>query len=127
MLDVGLPFPKNQVRKLGERLRAAGIPSGEDLEMLHTLLAAYDEALATAVAAVRDELGYAASPRLKNEGTIIEKLRRNRHGTLGNIQDLAGMRIVLETSDVESKIESVRPYAHTFRTTTTRPDSQTDA
>jgi ppGpp synthetase/RelA/SpoT-type nucleotidyltranferase len=93
---VPLPFPKNQVRKLGQRLRAQDLPSDDDLAMLEELLAAYDEALNVVVSAIRDSLAIAPSQRLKNTGTIIEKLRRSSATHLANIQDLAGARIVLD-------------------------------
>lgn len=91
-----LPFSKNQVRKLGQRLRAEEIPGDDDLIMLEVLLAAYDEALNTAVTAISDTLGVSPSQRLKNTGTIVEKLRRSSATHLANIQDLAGARVVLD-------------------------------
>ena len=48
-----LPFPKNQVRRLGQRLRIAEVPGDDDLAMLEELLAAYDEALNAVVNARR--------------------------------------------------------------------------
>ena len=72
-----LPFSKNQVRKLGQRLRAEDVPSDDDLAMLEELLATYDEALNVVVSVIRDSLAIAPSQRLKNTGTIIEKLRRS--------------------------------------------------
>ncbi|MGI8813906.1 MAG: RelA/SpoT domain-containing protein, partial [Pseudonocardia sp.] len=96
---MGLPFTKNQVRKLGDRLRAAETPDDADLDKLHELLESYDESMSLAEHVLRDELGYAVSSRLKNAGTIVEKLRRNRNSHLGNIQDLAGVRMVMASND----------------------------
>jgi ppGpp synthetase/RelA/SpoT-type nucleotidyltranferase len=59
------------------------------------LLAAYGPVLASAVDMVPQEVGVVPSSRLKNTGTIIEKLRRNGGHTLGSIHDLGGMRLVV--------------------------------
>lgn len=80
-----LPFSKNQVRKLGQRLRVEVVPSDDDLAMLEELLVAYDEVLNTVVDAVRDALRITPSRRLKNTGTIIEKLRRSSATHLAHI------------------------------------------
>lgn len=93
-----LPFSKNQARRLGERLKA-GAPTADDLAMLQILLEAYDEALDAAVRKVSTGLNTKVSSRIKNTGTIIEKLRRSSGARLHSIQDLAGMRIVMDGSD----------------------------
>jgi ppGpp synthetase/RelA/SpoT-type nucleotidyltranferase len=92
---VPLPFSKNQARRLGERLKTADRPNAEDLALLQALLEAYDEALEVAAKQVRDSLHVRVSSRIKNTGTIIEKLRRPG-ASLNTIQDLAGMRIVMD-------------------------------
>lgn len=97
LLGVPLPFSKNQARRLGERLKAGDRPSADDLALLQSLLEAYDEALEVAVQKVRDGLNVRVSSRIKNTGTIIEKLRRPG-SSLNSIQDLAGMRIVMDES-----------------------------
>jgi ppGpp synthetase/RelA/SpoT-type nucleotidyltranferase len=95
LLGVPLPFSKNQARRLGERLKTGDRPSADDLALLQSLLEAYDEALEVAVKKVRDGLNVRVSSRIKNTGTIIEKLRRPG-ASLNTIQDLAGMRIVMD-------------------------------
>lgn len=91
---VPLPMSKSQVRKLGSRLRAPGPTREDDLELLAEVLAAYDEALSTAISRLEGRWGLRPTERLKNVGTIVEKLRRE--GTnLASIQDIAGLRIVL--------------------------------
>jgi Region found in RelA / SpoT proteins len=95
LLSVPLPFSKNQARRLGERLKTADCPSVEDLALLQSLLDAYDEALEVAAKQARDSLNVRVSPRIKTTGTIIEKLRR-LGAPLSTIQDLAGMRIVMD-------------------------------
>jgi ppGpp synthetase/RelA/SpoT-type nucleotidyltranferase len=47
-----------------------------------------------AIARVRDQLSLAPTSRIKNTGTILEKLRRNGGSGLKSMQDLGGMRIV---------------------------------
>jgi hypothetical protein len=72
---VPLPFPKNQVRKLGQRLRIAEVPGDDDLAMLEELLAAYDEALNAVVNAIRDALAISPSQRLSCFA-VTQRLRR---------------------------------------------------
>lgn len=95
LLSVPLPFSKNQARRLGERLKTADCLSAEDLTLLQSLLETYDEALEVAAKQIRDSLDVRVSSRIKNTGTIIEKLRR-LGAPLNTIQDLAGMRIVVD-------------------------------
>jgi ppGpp synthetase/RelA/SpoT-type nucleotidyltranferase len=76
-------------------LKAGDRPSADDLALLQSLLEAYDEALEVAVKQVRDGLNVRVSSRIKNTATIIEKLRRPG-ASLNTIQDLAGMRIVMD-------------------------------
>ncbi|OIK06921.1 hypothetical protein [Streptomyces monashensis] len=92
---MSLPFSKSQITRLGERLVKAGEPSDEDLAALSELLLGYDETLASALEVVRS-LGFDPTSRVKNTGTILEKLARHGGSWLKSIQDLAGMRIVLE-------------------------------
>jgi ppGpp synthetase/RelA/SpoT-type nucleotidyltranferase len=89
-----LPFSKSQVERLGERLIASVPPEQADMDQLHELLLAYDAVLTQCVALVRNGLGEEVTPRLKNTGTILEKLNRHGGSWLKSIQDLAGMRIV---------------------------------
>lgn len=111
-----LPFPKNQVRRLGQRLRIAEVPGDDDLAMLEELLAAYDEALNAVVNAIRDALAVSPSQRLKNTGTIIEKLRRSSATHLANIHDLAGARIVHEGGSPVEQDQLVARLSELFRT-----------
>ncbi|WP_217575371.1 hypothetical protein [Streptomyces sp. GbtcB7] len=92
---MALPFSKSQITRLGERLVRADEPSDEDLAALSQLLIAYDDTLASALELVRD-LGFDPTSRVKNTGTILEKLARHGGSWLKSIQDLAGMRIVLD-------------------------------
>ncbi|MGI5119431.1 hypothetical protein ACQEU5_07810 [Marinactinospora thermotolerans] len=86
---------KSQVVRLGERLISSASPSEDDLTDLSRLLLAYDEALESALGTVRG-LGFTPSSRVKNTGTVLEKLRRHGGSWLKSMQDLAGMRIVLD-------------------------------
>jgi hypothetical protein len=88
------PLSKSQVEKLGQRLVRSDQPAEADLQVLRQLLLARSEALETAIGRVRQELGLAPTSRIKNTGTILEKLRRNGGSGLKSIQDLGGMRIV---------------------------------
>jgi ppGpp synthetase/RelA/SpoT-type nucleotidyltranferase len=92
---VRLPLTKSQIERLGVRLVESAMPATADLELLHEILGMYSEVLATAVERVRGGAGVSPTSRIKNTGTILEKLRRNGGHGLKSIQDLAGMRIVV--------------------------------
>ena len=83
-----------QMEQLGKRLIASERPAAEDLDLLHEILLERSDQLERSIARVRDELGLSPSSRVKNTGTILEKLRRQGGWTLGSMQDLAGMRLV---------------------------------
>jgi hypothetical protein len=89
-----LPISKNQLDKLGDRLRDADTPAESDLELLGDVLAVYDEALQRVSQRLRD-MGFAPTVRLKSASTLIDKLRRHRSSSLKTVQDLAGARIVI--------------------------------
>ena len=91
---MALPFSKSQIEKLGDRLVASIPPEPADIEQLHELLVSYDAVLNLCVVKVRTDIGVEATPRLKNTGTILEKLNRHGGSWLKSMQDLAGMRIV---------------------------------
>jgi ppGpp synthetase/RelA/SpoT-type nucleotidyltranferase len=88
------PLSTAQLERLGKRLIAATPPSDADLQVLHELLEARSELLEEAIGRVKDELALDLTSRVKNTGTILEKLRRQGGWTLGSMQDIAGMRIV---------------------------------
>ena len=85
---------KAKMEQLGKRLVAGDRPAPGDVALLHEILLARSEQLEVAIARVRDELHLAPTSRVKNTGTILEKLRRQGGWTLASMQDLAGMRIV---------------------------------
>jgi len=93
---VSEPLSKSQIERLGVRLTKDGRPADADLELLHDMLADYSEVLSEAIIRVRDGLGVAPTSRIKNTGTILEKLDRHGGSWLKSLQDLAGMRIVGE-------------------------------
>ncbi|MET9853269.1 RelA/SpoT domain-containing protein [Streptomyces sp. NPDC006450] len=90
-----LPFSKSQIERLGRRLVETASPSDADLDDLAVLLGSYDEVLASASLRV-GELGCSPTGRLKNTGTVLEKLRRHGGSWLKSIQDLAGLRVVID-------------------------------
>lgn len=65
--------------------------------MLQEVIAEYDAPLAKASSILREELELRPSSRLKTKGTTLEKLRRERN-RLSTIQDIAGLRIVVDCS-----------------------------
>ena len=71
-----LPLTKSQIEHLGQRLIAAGEPAPEDLAALHELLRAYAIVLDDAANTLRAATALSPTSRIKNTGTILEKLRR---------------------------------------------------
>jgi ppGpp synthetase/RelA/SpoT-type nucleotidyltranferase len=88
------PLSTSQIERLGVRLVQDATPDEADLALLHDVLGGYSDVLAVAVERVREGLGVSPSSRVKNTGTILEKLHRYGGHWLKSIQDLAGMRIV---------------------------------
>jgi hypothetical protein len=66
--------------------------------MLQVLLGFYSEVLEIAVTRVSTGVGVLPTSRVKNTGTILEKLERHGGSWLKSIQDLAGMRIVADVN-----------------------------
>lgn len=90
------PLSNSALERLGRRMVARDRPEQSDVEELHVLLSAYSPVLASAVDAVARDIGVVSASRIKNTGTILEKLRRNGGHTLSSIQDLAGLRVVVD-------------------------------
>ena len=76
-------------------------PEGSDVDELHVLLSAYSPVFASAVDAVARDIGVVSASQIKNTGTILEKLRRQGGHTLSSIQDLAGLRVVIDAGRAE--------------------------
>jgi ppGpp synthetase/RelA/SpoT-type nucleotidyltranferase len=83
------PLTTSQIERLGVRLVQGTKPPEADLELLHEVLGMYSEVLAGAVERVREGLGVSPTSRIKNTGTIMEKLHRYGGHWLKSIQDLA--------------------------------------
>lgn len=89
-----MPTSKNQIDKLGERLRHSTTISEEDLAGYQRIREEYAPALKQVQRALRD-IHLESTGRLKTVGTVVDKLRRE--GTrLSTIQDIAGARIVVD-------------------------------
>jgi hypothetical protein len=88
---------KSQIDKLGERLRATEQPTAEDRELLAELLAShakpFEDARTRVVTNVAG-LGYVTG-RLKSTPSIIDKLKRSPAMRLSRMQDLAGVRVIV--------------------------------
>jgi len=104
----------SQIERLGLRLAREPTPTEEDLALLHRLLADRAAVLAETVDLVRAELSVTPTARVKNTGTIVEKLRRSGGSRLKNMQDLAGMRIV-GAFDRDGQDELVAQLVDLFR------------
>jgi hypothetical protein len=99
------PLSTSQIGRLGSRLVKSPLPDPPDLERLRLLLTAYSGALGEAAERVRVGLGLTPSLRVKNTGTILEKLSRQGGSSLRSMQDLAGMRLVRsETRDEQDAL-----------------------
>jgi ppGpp synthetase/RelA/SpoT-type nucleotidyltranferase len=89
-----LPISKNQLDKLGDRLRDADEIDPADRDLLEAVLGAYGHAL-TIVKEHLGRLGFPPIGRLKTISTTVDKLRRAPTFRLKTVQDLAGARVVL--------------------------------
>lgn len=87
----------NQIDKLGKRLAAPDyMPTGADLALLERYRGDHADALDEAGRRLREPpLELRPTSRLKTTGTIIEKLRRERGMRLSRMQDVAGLRVVI--------------------------------
>lgn len=104
------PLSTSALERLGRRLVSADRPAAADIEQLHVLLAGYRPVLSSAAALVAAETGIVPSSRVKNTGTIVEKLRRSGGSKLSSMHDLGGMRLIVtggrETQD--QVVEQIR-------------------
>jgi ppGpp synthetase/RelA/SpoT-type nucleotidyltranferase len=89
-----LPVSKTALDRLGDRLAAGDQVAEADRVTLAQVAGAYQQDL-DEVKAHLGTLGYAATPRVKTTGTLVEKLRREAPMRLSQMQDLAGARIVV--------------------------------
>lgn len=107
--SVPLPLSRSQIERLGLRLVATSEPSAADVAALHDVLRAYSAVLDGAVTRVREGSELAPTSRIKNTGTILEKLRRYGGSWLKSIQDLAGMRVVgtLDRAGQDDLVEEI--------------------
>jgi ppGpp synthetase/RelA/SpoT-type nucleotidyltranferase len=98
---------KSSVDRLGDRLRA-GTLSNDELEELSAYRATFGPAYRTVFDTVRSELSLVPTGRpAKSTTAIVEKLRRESI-RLSQIQDIAGLRIVVpRLSDQDRITESV--------------------
>lgn len=92
---------KNQVNRLGKRLRNSESVSQEDLQLLQQLRAAHADVLDQVAGILRDELGLEPTSRLKTVNTLVDKVKRERTMALSKVQDIAGIRVVLEGTRIE--------------------------
>jgi GTP pyrophosphokinase len=86
---------KNQVDRLGDRLRKGDI-SDDDLRLLDSYRRSFTEAYEAVVGQIRDQLGLEPTGRpAKSTTSISEKLRRESI-RLTQMQDIAGCRLIVE-------------------------------
>ena len=99
---------RSKVNKLGERLRSVEAPSVDDLEMLEKVRRAHEDARREVVETLRRE-GLKGTDRPKTTSTIIEKLRRESGMNLSRMQDIAGVRLVIEgtRNDQDRTVERI--------------------
>lgn len=85
---------KSALDRLGGRLAVDARASDDELDQLAEVIRAYQVVL-DEVKAQLVELGFSPTTRVKTQGTLIEKLRRESGMRLSRVQDLAGARIVV--------------------------------
>src|SRR5688500_17479333 len=82
----------SQIQKLGDRLRKSESLSPEDRLLLQQVLLAHEGPMTEVARVLADELGYENTTRLKTEGTLLDKLRREK-SNLARVDDIAGIRL----------------------------------
>ncbi|MGH8898056.1 MAG: hypothetical protein ACRDZ4_13810 [Egibacteraceae bacterium] len=96
---------KGEIDRIGDRLRATGPITQEDLRALQALRSQHADALDSAAAILRERLQLRPTRRLKTVNTLVEKLQRQRSMRLSRMQDIAGMRVVLPgTRDDQDRV-----------------------
>lgn len=101
-------FSKNQIRKLGSRLRNSDVPSQEDASAYILWSQGFGPALSEVEAKIRNVAereplsgNFQISARIKQISSVRAKLVRQRT-SLSDLEDIAGCRIILpSSSDVE--------------------------
>lgn len=108
MTDIAQTLSKNQIRKLGSRLRNADVPSKEDVSLYIAWSEGFEPALSEVEDKVRgiaasawDTADFRMSTRIKQISSVRAKLIRQRT-SLSDLEDIAGCRVVLRAlSDVD--------------------------
>ena len=110
---LGIPESKlptrSQIDKLGEKLRRAEEPDEALLGQLQAFRAAFDAPLRIAQGVVTATVGVEATSRIKTVNTIVEKLIRAKT-RLSSMQDIGGVRVVLDASlrEQDAAVDALR-------------------
>jgi ppGpp synthetase/RelA/SpoT-type nucleotidyltranferase len=97
-----MALTKGEIDRLGDRLKAAGVPDAADLAVLQELRREFDAALSDAQAMIIESIPTVRpTSRLKTVQTLVGKLRREATMNLGQMQDVAGLRVVRPMSVLE--------------------------
>jgi len=103
---------KNQIDRLGDRLRSGDI-SDDDLRLLDGYRRSFSDAYEEVVGRIRDELGLEPTGRpAKSTTSIIDKLQRESI-RLSQMQDIAGCRLTVD--DISAQDEVVTQLKNLFR------------
>jgi hypothetical protein len=89
---VELPISRGALDRLGNRLVSPDGITDADAELFSQILSVYDHTLAAVCNQLRT-MHFTVTDRLKTEGTLLDKLRREHSLKLKDVQDLAGARI----------------------------------
>jgi ppGpp synthetase/RelA/SpoT-type nucleotidyltranferase len=91
-------------------LVATELPESSDLEKLHVSLSAYGPVVSSAAEDVARSTDVVPADRIKNTGTILEKLHRQGGYSLATIHDLGGLRVVIDgtRTDQDLIVEKLR-------------------
>ena len=93
--------------------------SDEDRDLLERLVASHGPALAAVQERLMQQLGVRVTSRTKTTGTLVEKLQRNPSMALSRMQDIAGVRLVVEMDraqqdELVARIVELFPGAETI-------------
>jgi hypothetical protein len=112
---------RSRVDRLGKRLRRSGVDalSDGDRDLLEQLVASYGSVQAAVHQRLAEVLGLRPTSRTKTTGTLVEKLQRNPSMALSRMQDIAGVRLVVEMNrsqqdELAARIVEIFPGATTI-------------
>lgn len=93
-MELSRPPSQGQLDRIGDRIREHGRILDDDLSVLRVWLRRHEVVNQEAVEVV-ERLGYSPAQRVKTLMTMVDKVLRQRRMRLSQMQDVAGVRVVV--------------------------------